>query len=267
MTKHIDNINYQGIIRKYESAWDNLSGKELRQLLTPDALFYDMAYQWTIKYDELEDYMGSLKKVCSNYKFKIVRSHINENGFILLQWKVFIYEREKKQNRFLPGVEVLHLEKDKIVKMECYYDANTEHKLIYPEYDTSQKNTPVHRKYIKSGLSPRQIVYYKNTLEQLMEKERLYLKPELSLSELAKQLNLTSNHLSQVINSQFGVNFHAYLNKRRIKEAEKIIKNNFKIGILDVAYQSGFNSISAFYAAFKKATGVTPAAYRKKNIL
>ncbi|MCF8070486.1 MAG: helix-turn-helix domain-containing protein [Desulfobacterales bacterium] len=96
--------------------------------------------------------------------------------------------------------------------------------------------------------------------------EKPFLDPGLTLSGLAGKLGMTTNHLSQVINSRFDVNFHTYINRYRIETAKKILQETTEKGVLDAAFQSGFNSVSAFYAAFKKHTGITPADFRKKPL-
>jgi AraC-like DNA-binding protein len=73
------------------------------------------------------------------------------------------------------------------------------------------------------------------------------------------------NHLSQAVNSGFGMSFFDFLNSYRIEEAKTMLSqcDPRSQAILDVSFAVGFNSNSAFYAAFKKATGQTPAQYRR----
>jgi AraC-like DNA-binding protein len=74
--------------------------------------------------------------------------------------------------------------------------------------------------------------------------------------------------LSQVINSGFGTSFFDYLNRYRIEHARELLASldSQSTAILNIAFTVGFNSNSAFYSAFKKRVGVTPAQYRRKQL-
>ena len=97
-----------------------------------------------------------------------------------------------------------------------------------------------------------------------MESEKPYLEGDLVLPQLAQQLGISANYLSQIINEQLQVNFYDFVNGSRVEEAKRWMRNagqqNTKI--LNIALDSGFNSKSAFYTAFKKATSMTPTQYR-----
>ena len=84
----------------------------------------------------------------------------------------------------------------------------------------------------------------------------------LSITELAGQLEIPSNHLSQIINEQVGENFFEFVNTYRVKEVQDRIKENQdkKFTLLAIAFDSGFNSKSSFNSIFKKQTGITPKA-------
>jgi len=98
-----------------------------------------------------------------------------------------------------------------------------------------------------------------------MESQRLFLRSDLTLPKLAQAVDCSINHLSQVINSGFGVSFFDYLNQYRIAHARELLSkpDGQSHAILNIAFTVGFNSNSAFYAAFKKCVGQTPAQYRK----
>ncbi|QDA58684.1 helix-turn-helix domain-containing protein [Hymenobacter jejuensis] len=98
-------------------------------------------------------------------------------------------------------------------------------------------------------------------LTRLMETDRPYLAPELTLSTLAAQLRTNTSLLSRVINSCFGQNFNDYVNTYRVAEAERKLQNpNFRhYTLLAVALESGFNSKSTFNRVFKKLRGATPS--------
>ncbi len=102
-------------------------------------------------------------------------------------------------------------------------------------------------------------------LKNLMETQKPWLNPDLSLEELAKLVETTPKKLSQVINEVFEQSFFDYINTHRIKEAASIFDTSTdpKLTVLEVLYLVGFNSKSSFNSLFKKKLGVTPSAYRQ----
>ena len=105
-------------------------------------------------------------------------------------------------------------------------------------------------------------------LLHLMDEERLFLDPDLTLNKLSLRLRVHYNHLSRIINERFGLSYNDFINKYRIEEARKKLTapEEKKSTILDIAYSTGFYSKSVFNAAFKKFTGMTPTEYRKKHL-
>ncbi len=106
-------------------------------------------------------------------------------------------------------------------------------------------------------------------INRFLEAEQYHLEKDCSLKNLAAQLDLPPNYISQAINSEAGVNFNEFINRKRIEVAQ--------VRLLDEAYSHlciagigegvGFKSKSAFYAAFKKKTEMTPANYVKNHKL
>ena len=113
------------------------------------------------------------------------------------------------------------------------------------------------------------MLVYKQRLDRIMQSRKEYLRPELTLPKLAESVGCSVNNLSQVINSGFGTSFFDYLNRYRIEHARKLLENSDAQSgaILTIAFTVGFNSNSAFYSAFKKHVGMTPAQYRQGFVL
>ena len=120
----------------------------------------------------------------------------------------------------------------------------------------------IKKKYSRSALPEHLILHYHEKLKTLLDENKPYLNPDLSLDSLAKQLNISSKHLSQVINHS-GQHFYDLINQYRIQEAKNLLKNKNGENILQIAYEAGFNSKPTFNAAFKKTTGMTPSEYIK----
>lgn len=119
-------------------------------------------------------------------------------------------------------------------------------------------------KYAGSKLTDAELNTYKSKLWNHMEQEKKYLNSELTIHDLAKELNLSSKILSQIINEGYSCNFFDFINKFRIEEAKRLILNQTddKMTILEVMYDSGFNSKSSFNTAFKKITKLTPTEFK-----
>jgi len=84
---------------------------------------------------------------------------------------------------------------------------------------------------------------------------------------VSQSLGVSRNHLTQIINAKLKKNFYTFVNEYRVMEIKARIKDpkNEQLTLLALAYDSGFNSKSAFNMIFKNATGVTPSDYRKKE--
>ena len=102
-------------------------------------------------------------------------------------------------------------------------------------------------------------------IETYILDNKSYLNPYLSLSLLSEELNLSEGYISQVINKSLSQNFTDYINSLRVEEARHMLLNDEfdNYTILSVGLESGFNSKSSFYGAFKKFTGKTPLEFKK----
>jgi len=122
-------------------------------------------------------------------------------------------------------------------------------------------------KYKTSTLDP---ILAKETipkLKALLEGEKLFLNPDLTLKDLSKRLNIHYNHLSRIINEQFGQSYNDLINQYRISETQKrlVALADKDKTVLEIMYECGFYSKSVFNTAFKKFTGTTPSQFRKEN--
>ncbi|OMQ09087.1 AraC family transcriptional regulator [[Flexibacter] sp. ATCC 35103] len=102
-------------------------------------------------------------------------------------------------------------------------------------------------------------------LSVILEKE-LFLNPDFSLDEAAKELKVTKHVLSQYVNEILGKSFSNLIKEYRIEKAKLLLESTNNYTIESLGYDSGFSSKSTFFTTFKKITGITPAEYQK-NIL
>ena len=88
---------------------------------------------------------------------------------------------------------------------------------------------------------------------------------DCSLKAIAAAVQISPNHLHVVFKRETGVTPFAYVLKKRIVHAQRLIVTG-EMSMLEIALESGFCSQSHFNKAFRAATGVTPVQYRK-NLL
>ena len=90
-----------------------------------------------------------------------------------------------------------------------------------------------------------------------------YSGEELSLKQVAKAVNISANHLSEKFKEVTGVNFVEYIARIRFKNACELLRNpNQRIS--EIAFQSGFQSLTHFNRLFRKLTGLSPTKYRER---
>jgi AraC-like DNA-binding protein len=106
---------------------------------------------------------------------------------------------------------------------------------------------------------------WQTKIEYIMINEKLYLNPELTLSELSEKLDSHNSLVSNVINTQFQKNFNDFVNEFRVNIFKEKIKDPKlqHLTLLAIAFDCGFNSKSTFNRAVKKMTGEMPSAFLK----
>ena len=138
--------------------------------------------------------------------------------------------------------------------------------LFYPSilYGNLSAEITAKDKYVGSTLTNNdKVAILENFVAYMQSDSKPFLRPKLSLIEVAGLLGLSTKHLSQVINERTTLNFNEYLNSLRVEEAKKILSSPefMKLTIDAIALKAGFNSKSPFYAAFKQFTGMTPKKF------
>ncbi|MFK5976233.1 MAG: helix-turn-helix transcriptional regulator [Sulfurovum sp.] len=104
-------------------------------------------------------------------------------------------------------------------------------------------------------------------LEELMKERELYLNLTLSLDDIAKEMSISRQKISEVLNQYMKISFYDYINQKRVSKAkELLLDKKYEGNILMLSLDCGFKSRSVFYTAFKKNTQLTPSEY-KKNYL
>jgi AraC-like DNA-binding protein len=113
-------------------------------------------------------------------------------------------------------------------------------------------------------LSIREMEEVKEKIIRIFSEKKLFTNPELTLKDLAGEINVSDRTASQVINKLMGKNFYDFVNDYRIREACQIFDTHMdpRLTVLEVLYQVGFNSKSSFNTQFKKKTGLTPSEYK-----
>ena len=101
-------------------------------------------------------------------------------------------------------------------------------------------------------------------IKKLVNDEKLFLYPNLKVSDLATRLHSNRNYIYHAINVEMGVSFSDYINGLRVDYAVRLLEANPDLSINDVITRSGFTSSSAFYRNFKKFKGITPTKKRNK---
>ncbi len=116
-------------------------------------------------------------------------------------------------------------------------------------------------RYERSRLNGVDIQKTFHLIESLMKNEKLFQNGDLTLSEVGNRVGITPSQVSEFINQNMGKSFSAYVNGFRIDHAKKkLIETDHSI--IRIAFDSGFNSKSAFNREFRNITGKSPTEYR-----
>jgi AraC-like DNA-binding protein len=120
-------------------------------------------------------------------------------------------------------------------------------------------------KYQTSNLTKEEAERYLKQVTDHMERQKPFLKMDLTMKDLSDELGIPHRHLSRIINENLNQNFYDFIGRYRIEESKRMLleAGSTRKTVLEIIYEVGFNSKSSFNAAFKKYTGTTPSLFKK----
>ncbi len=121
----------------------------------------------------------------------------------------------------------------------------------------TEQNTPKNNTIQKEKLS-KEALY----ILEFLDNTNLYLDPDFTIDELAKEIAIQKHILSRIINHDLKLNFYSLLAKYRIDYAKELILKERNLLLDGIMAEAGFNSRITFNKYFKEFTGLTPSEYR-----
>ncbi len=222
---------------------------------------------------------GNLKQTSSEInKYKqVVLAFPFENGIYVRE---FIAEYEKKVHTIFESVD-----KDRVLIREafCEFVCWIAEKILVLQADTADSIIDACIR-IKAGESLEEITgiigdvfkyarsiysnrksFSKEISAALSFIDENYFR-DLSLSEIAGHVNLSSGYFSGLFKKELDMSFVEYLNNLRIEKAKELLVNTY-LKAYEIAAKVGFGDETYFSRVFKKNTGISIQEYKKKWLL
>ncbi len=255
------------IVKKYIDAWNQRNVTSLLELMHAGAAYYDAFWMETCVGRDLEQYFQDAVNE-EPYWYEQVGSVINTGNGV-----VFRYSAHERKGRTIGdpihfGAEILALRDDKIVNVTDIYCSTDQASLEeIAEIAAGRHGLPAHA---NRGLGALKAARIKESLSARIGKDRVFLDPDITVSELADKIGCTLDQLSAVLEKQFGTTPRAFFDTQRIEYAKELLESNpDDPDILEkVANTAGFRSIGEFERKFTDTVGVTPNSFwlrRKQN--
>lgn len=128
----------------------------------------------------------------------------------------------------------------------------------HPEQHLTEKNKEIAEEKRELTLLSQQIIH-------IMEEEQLYKEMRLTVNDVACKVGSQTYLVSKAINSILGKNFFELVNRYRVDEAKKLLKDESMdyLSIIGIGFEAGFNSKTSFNTSFKNYTGMTPREFKR----
>lgn len=131
-----------------------------------------------------------------------------------------------------------------------------------------KKEAPKKAKPVQTNaISAEEVDRIGRKIKTVLLEDQLFKSPDLTMPALAKLTGQTPHQFSSFINEQLNQNFSQLINSYRVDAAKEMLRTEVHLTVEAIGFDCGFNSPSTFHTAFKKATGLTPAGYRKQQVV
>jgi len=256
----LDMMDIEQLVSRYLAYWEQSDIDGLMSMYDEKMLYHDMPSGEVIKYKDLKKFLINSFAFASNQQLKLQDSVFVEGNSAFIYWMQSFSFADTGKHVEVNGVELIVFREEKIISIHEFSDYR---RTVVEDVSHTMEGT--HReKMTKLGLDDEQMQQISTEISDYFDLQEPYLEPELNLTTVSEKLGYTRNQISYVINHVLGRTFYDLLNTRRIEYViQQMLTAEANLSILEMAINAGFNSVSGFYSAFKKHTGITPAQYQR----
>ena len=254
-------MDLQRLVDEYNSAWNSQEVDRLLALMDKRASYYDAFWMEYVSGRNLAQYLrDSFEDEC--YWYQRVGDVLLASNGVVCRYSASHHLGDGPGDFLFHGAEVFSFRHGKIITVSDYYCSPQEKDLKEVALYAARHHGETRQ--AEAGLSALRAYRFRRRLLDVVLDQQVYLDPTLSQSGLAALVGCSVEHLTQVINSEFGTNFHNFVDRYRINHAKQLLRGN-GFDLANVAKESGFATEDEFARAFKRISGETPAEFRQRG--
>lgn len=258
-------MSIKSLVDNYMSFWNQADIDGIMSMYDESMLYHDMPSGEVIAYGDLKNHLSNTFGIGPNQELELElldAIYLDEKS-AFIYWKQSLPPAGSKNVTHFKGVELIVFTRDKITSIHEYYDYLQQGS---DAQTTTSKDTGSDQ-MTKLGLTDSLTKDIADSITHYFDNQSPYLDPELNLTKVSDRLGFTRNQVSYVINNVLDQTFYDLVNVRRINHViDQMSSGPTHPSILEMAINAGFNSISGFYNAFKKQTGMSPVKFQKSRL-
>lgn len=239
------------VVMRYHLSWKARDIEAVLALYHPEVEYNDFFQNRCMRFDELGDYIRATMP-CGPDDFLEHSDRIRIDGdTAFIQYAIRV-----------SGGGTFRASEAITVRDGLIWRINEYALLVQPVNRT--KDSAQRPAASRLGLSARQLGMLARDLEEYFQRSQPYLDPALDLHQVASATGYTRNQISYLLNQMLGQSFYQYVNQTRLQHLIQLLETAVPpVRIDELAFNAGFNSLSAFYRCFRQHTGMSPKAYLK----
>lgn len=257
-----DCVQFESLIDEYVRAWNAKDVERVLKLLDKRATYYDALWMEYVPSRELPGYIRSCFDE-EDLRYARVGDVVSIAGNVAY-YRYAAYRRNDDGSDSLSfhGAEVFSFRQDRMVAISDFY--------CDPEPDTLAEIARLSAQYhgetrrVEAGLGGLKALRFRRRLMRFLEKDRVYLAPELTQLQLATLIDCSGSQLAQLIDDEFGTDFRNCIEQYRVKHAKMLLRQSVddEPDFAGVARCSGFRSLDHFRNAFRRIARESPEEFR-----
>jgi len=257
-------MNLKELVQRYIGAWNRQDVDGLLRLMHPGAAYYDAFWMESCVGRDLARYFQDAMDE-EPYWYERVGDVIGTENGVGFRYSAHYRSDPKIDDPILYGAEVLVIRDNKILTVTDFYCSPDRADLKEVAGLVAKRHgVPTHA---NSGLSALKSMRLRAALSAKVDVDRVYLDPDVTVSELAEEIGCSIDQLSIVINKHFQTSIGDFLDNYRIRHASELLQAEADDPniVLRAATQAGFRSSREFSDKFTDYFGVTPIDFHQRQ--